>query len=61
MSGGVSRARVLGLYRSLLRESNKLKHYNIREYSLRSVRTRFREQQWERESSSAGAPCAVRH
>lgn len=40
MSG---RTKALGLYRSLLRESNKVTHYNMREYSLRSVRTRFRE------------------
>lgn len=45
MSG---RTRVLGLYRSLLRESNKVTHYNMREYSLRSVRTRFRENIAER-------------
>lgn len=44
MSG---RTKALGLYRSLLRESNKVTHYNMREYSLRSVRTRFRENRGE--------------
>jgi hypothetical protein len=48
MSG---RTRVLGLYRSLLRESNKVTHYNMREYSLRSVRTRFRENIAERKAT----------
>lgn len=46
----VSRTRVLGLYRSLLKESFELKHYNVREYALRSVRTRFRENMRQRKT-----------
>jgi Tfp pilus assembly protein PilP len=42
----------VGLYRSLLRESNKVTHYNMREYSLRSVRTRFRENLAERKTNT---------
>ena len=38
----MSAARPLSLYRSLLRESAKMP-YNVREYSLRTVRGRFRE------------------
>jgi hypothetical protein len=51
MSAAVSRTRVMGLYRSLLKEAFQMKHYNMREYALRSVRTRFRENMWQREST----------
>lgn len=47
MSGGLSRAAALGLYRRLMKASKKFSNYNFREYALRRTREDFRKFQHE--------------
>ncbi|CAD7077562.1 unnamed protein product [Hermetia illucens] len=43
MATGEIRMKVLSLYKSLLRESQKFSSYNFRMYALRKIRDEFRE------------------
>ncbi|XP_015276647.1 PREDICTED: LYR motif-containing protein 4 [Gekko japonicus] len=43
MAAASTRAQVLGLYRALLRESEKFTSYGFRTYAIRRIRDAFRE------------------
>ncbi|KAJ8772995.1 hypothetical protein K2173_028172 [Erythroxylum novogranatense] len=55
VSGGVSRAQILGLYRSLLRTARQFTDYNIREYTKRRAADGFRENRDLTDPSSISA------